>query len=79
MPRDSLNSIVAKNVRRFRHQLGISQEDLAERAQLHRTYIGAIERCERNITLDTLQRIAIALGISAVSLLTPSSQKREPR
>jgi transcriptional regulator with XRE-family HTH domain len=58
---DKLNTIVGNNIKKYRKKYGISQEELAEKAGFHRTYIGGIERGERNITLDTLQAIAIAL------------------
>ncbi len=70
MPRKDSSSIVATNLRRLRLQRKWSQEECAEKCGLHRTYIGAIERGERNITLTTLDRIATAFGISAVDLLT---------
>ncbi len=63
-------SIVAENLRRLRLEREWSQEDCAEKCGLHRTYIGAIERGERNITLATLDTIAAAFGISPVKLLT---------
>lgn len=69
METDNLRPILASNLRRLRESMGISQEKLASRAGLHRTYIGAVERAERNITLDTLQRVANALGVDPVSLL----------
>jgi len=65
-----LRNIVGDNIKRCRNQLGISQEKLAERVGLHRTYIGGIERGERNITLDSLQIIASALNISVIELIT---------
>jgi len=55
--------VVAAAVRRLRKQRGWSQEKLAEHARLHRTYIGAIERCEENLTLRTLDKIAAALRV----------------
>jgi len=49
--------------------LGLSQEELADRANIHRTYIGGIERGERNPTLTMIQRIAVALGVTPGTLL----------
>ena len=62
---------LAQNLRYFRHQLGISQEELADICHLHRTYIGSVERCERNITLSTLETLAKGLGVSVCALLIP--------
>ena len=70
MPRQDSASIVAQNLRLLRLQRKWSQEDCAEECGLHRTYIGAVERGERNITLATLDTIAAAFGISPVELLT---------
>ena len=50
-------------VRRIRTSLGISQEDLGDRASIHRTYIGGIERGERNPTLTMIHRLAEALKV----------------
>jgi len=52
-----------KKVREKRTKLGLSQEELASRADVHRTYIGMIERAEKNITLGNIQKIAGALNI----------------
>ncbi|WP_027328563.1 helix-turn-helix domain-containing protein [Marinimicrobium agarilyticum] len=60
----------AENVRRERHARNLSQEALADLADVHRTYIGMLERGEKNVTLSTLERIANALNIDAVSLLS---------
>jgi transcriptional regulator with XRE-family HTH domain len=49
--------------------MGVSQEELAELCDLHRTYIGSVERGERNITLKTLKQIAVALNVKAESLI----------
>jgi transcriptional regulator with XRE-family HTH domain len=66
---NKLSAIVGNNIKKYRKILNISQEELAERAGLHRTYIGGIERGERNITLDSLQVIAIALNVAPVVLI----------
>lgn len=55
-------------VKQRRKELGISQEELAYRAGFHRTYIGMIERAERNITLSNLKRLADALGVGLKEL-----------
>ncbi|MBI2924366.1 MAG: helix-turn-helix transcriptional regulator [Verrucomicrobia bacterium] len=61
---------VAENLRRLRLEREWSQEDCAEKCGLHRTYIGAVERGERNITLATLDTLAAAFGISPAELIT---------
>lgn len=60
---------VGMTVRRFREVLQISQEELADRCGLHRTYIGSVERGERNISLDNIVRLAKSLDVSASQLL----------
>lgn len=56
-------------VREARSKVGLSQEGLAHKAELHRTYIGSVERGERNISLDNIYRLADALGVSARDLV----------
>ena len=58
-----------KKVREERLKLGLSQEELASRAGVHRTYIGMIERAEKNITLENIEKIAKALGIPIAGLV----------
>lgn len=55
-------------VREERLKRNLSQEELAERAGVHRTYIGMIERAEKNITLSNIEKIALALGIEISQL-----------
>jgi len=58
-------------VRKLRQAKGLSQEAFADVCGLHRTYIGAIERGERNVSLENIEKIAKALGISIASLFGP--------
>jgi transcriptional regulator with XRE-family HTH domain len=69
-PEKDINVIVGKNIRALREKMGLSQDDFADVCQLHRTYIGSVERGERNITLDTLARIARAASTTSIALLT---------
>lgn len=58
-----------RNVKKHRQMLRISQEELAFKADLHRTYIGMIERAEKNITLVNIEKIAKALGVNINELI----------
>jgi len=60
-----------EKVRDLRKERGLSQEQLAFKADLHRTYIGMIERAEKNITLINIEKIAIALEVSVAELFKP--------
>lgn len=64
-----LVTVFATNVRRRRLELGLSQEELAERAGVHRTYVGMLERREKNVTLQSIERLAGALGVEPYVLL----------
>lgn len=64
----NLLSIFADNVKFYRVEKNLSQEKLAELSGLHRTYISAIERQQRNISIDNIEAIASALGIEAYRL-----------
>ena len=63
-------NIFSKNIRYYRKLQNISQEELGFRSNLHRTYIGLIERAERTATIITLEKIATALNVSYNDLLT---------
>jgi transcriptional regulator with XRE-family HTH domain len=54
-----------------REDMGLSQELLAEKAGLHRTYIGQVERGERNISVDSMERLADAVGLQLWDMLRP--------
>lgn len=71
---ESLRNVLARNVRQLRHERGLSQEELADRAGLHRTYVGSIERGERNLTVDNIQKIARGLDVDAAQLLAGSTE-----
>ena len=64
-----INKEVGLNIRKIREDKGLSQEKLAALADLHRTYIGQIERGEKNIGLKNLEKIAKALNVNIKDLL----------
>jgi transcriptional regulator with XRE-family HTH domain len=64
-----LQKIVGRNLRRYRLEHGYSQEAFADYMGVHRTYFGAVERGERNLTLQTLERIADFLEVDPRDLL----------
>ena len=63
--------VFANRLKEFRTSKGISQEKLAELSGLHRTYVSSVERFERNITVDNMERLANALGVDIRELLKP--------
>ena len=69
-PSRQLRRILADNIRAYRKLHQVSQEELADMCNLHRTYVGSVERGERNVTLKTLETLAAALGVSVPELLT---------
>ena len=69
MEKEPILTLFGANVQKQRKVLHLSQEELAERAGLHRTYIGMIERAEKNITLCNIEKIAKALGVEISCLL----------
>lgn len=67
--------IFGENVRKYRLELGLSQEKLAEKCGLHRTYIGSIECFQRNVSLENIQKIAKALNKEPYQLLISKEKK----
>ena len=63
-----MTQTIGRKLRQFRQKKGYSQETLADRAGLHPTYIGQVERGEKNITVETLAKITTALGIPISSV-----------
>jgi transcriptional regulator with XRE-family HTH domain len=64
-------SLLARRIRILRATRGWSQETLAELSGLHRSYISGIERAQRNVSLDNIEKIAHAFEVPLVSLLSP--------
>ena len=64
-----LQVAVGRNLKVYRAERGLSQERLAETLGVHRTYLGGLERGERNLTLRSLERIADQLEVDPISLL----------
>ncbi|MFT3951287.1 MAG: helix-turn-helix transcriptional regulator [Oscillospiraceae bacterium] len=64
----NITSEVGQRIRNYRNQLHISQEELAEKCGLHPTYIGQVERGEKNATLETVEKIAAGLSIALNTL-----------
>ncbi len=72
----SISTALAGVLRRHRTEANLSQEELAHRADLDRTYISLVERSKRNITVDALDRIASGLGVPASKLLAEAEAAR---
>ncbi len=64
--------LLATNIVKLRGELGYSQEELAHEAGLHRTFVAHVERKARNISLDNVERLALALRVQVHELLMPS-------
>jgi transcriptional regulator with XRE-family HTH domain len=65
---DDIRARFGRAIRKRRLELGISQEDLADRAGIHRTYVGDVERGERNLALLNIERLAHALDVQISTL-----------
>ena len=71
----SARSTFASNLRKIRLSKHLSQEQLAELSGLHRTYVGSVERGERNISIDNIEALAKSLGVSVAQLLDGAKSK----
>ena len=67
----NLQRTVGENLRRIRRERGLSQEKFADTLGVHRTYMGGLERGERNLTLKSLEKIARVLEVDPLELLKP--------
>lgn len=66
--------VFGTNLRKYRENIGISQEKFAEMCGLHRTYISDVERFQRSISLNNVQKIADALGVETYKLFLKEEQ-----
>jgi transcriptional regulator with XRE-family HTH domain len=69
MPSRDLRAAIANNIKTFRKRYRLSQEEFSAMCGLHRTYVGAVERRERNLTLSTLELLADAMKCDVVEIL----------
>lgn len=75
MAKPDLRDLLSENIRAYRRQNGVSQDEFAAQCGVHRTYVGSVERCERNVTLATLELLAKTMGCSVPELLSPRKGK----
>jgi transcriptional regulator with XRE-family HTH domain len=71
-----LQRALGRNLRAYRESRGLSQEEFAELVGVHRTYLGSVERGERNLTLKTVERVADSLHLDPRRLLAPPKRSR---
>ena len=65
----TLREVLAENLKRHRLATGLSQEELAHRADIDRTYVSSLERCQYSATVDMIEKLARVLGVEAAELL----------
>ena len=70
----SLRETFAANLRHRRREVGLSQEELAHRAQIDRTYVSSLERCQYAATLDVIEKLAVELEVDPAELLMSPSK-----
>jgi ribosome-binding protein aMBF1 (putative translation factor) len=77
-PMQDIRTRFGARIRQLRNDRGWSQEELADKAGLHRTYIGSVERGEQNLSLVNIERLAVTLGVSLAELFAPFGDKPAP-
>ena len=73
----TLREVLAENLKRHRLARGLSQEELAHRADIDRTYVSSLERCQYSATVDMIEKLARVLGVEAAELLVVPSAASE--
>ena len=76
-PSVELTATLAGNIRAYREANKLSQEEFADRCELHRTYVGSVERGERNVSLSTLEVFASVMRIAVPQLLSEKQEKHD--
>lgn len=74
-----IREVLALNLRKYRRDRHVSQEELAHRAEIDRTYISALERCVYAASIDVVDRLARGLGVEAADLLQRPASSRKQR
>ncbi|GFE94728.1 helix-turn-helix domain-containing protein [Acetobacter persici] len=72
----NIREILAANLKRYRRERGVSQEELAHLAEIDRTYISSLERCQYAASIEVVDRLAKALGVQTSILLVPLEEKQ---
>ena len=72
-----IREVLARNLRKYRRDKGFSQEELAHRAEIDRTYISSLERCFYAASIDVVDKLARVLGVEAADLLQRPARSRE--
>ncbi|SFR74974.1 Helix-turn-helix domain-containing protein [Mitsuaria sp. PDC51] len=75
MEGQALRKVFAAALQSYRKKLGLSQEALGGKAGLHRTYVSQVEQCRQAASLDSIERLANALGVAPHLLLKPSRER----
>ena len=71
-----IREVLARNLRIYRRERGLSQEELAHRADIDRTYVSALERCVYGASIDVVDKLATALNVEAADLLRKAPPAR---